>query len=168
MKKILTTMLTAALLGAFAQGFEEERQRAEQWLDRTYKPGSQDHGAVRKKLQAISDSAKSEKEKIAELHKEFPKAFSAKPDDAEALYQKAVGFADREDYVSAVKYGRIAAEQGHAEAQFGLGVCYANGYGVKKDPDEAAKWYRKAADQGVADAQNNLGLCYSCSWNKTS
>ena len=47
-------------------------------------------------------------------------AFSAKSDDAEALYQKAVGFADREDYVSAVKYGRIAAEQGHAEAQRAL------------------------------------------------
>ena len=78
MKKILTTMLTAALLGAFAQGFEEERQRAEQWLDQTYKPGSPDHGAVRKKLQTISDSAKPEKDKIAELHKAFPKAFSAK------------------------------------------------------------------------------------------
>ena len=63
-----------------------------------------------------------------------------KPDDVEALYQKAVGFADKEDYVSAVKYGRLAADQGHAEAQFGLGICYANGYGVKKDPAEAAKW----------------------------
>ncbi|MBQ9501095.1 MAG: hypothetical protein IJU70_02950, partial [Lentisphaeria bacterium] len=114
MKKILTTMLTVALLGAFAQSFEEERQRAEQWLDRTYKPGSQDAGAIRKKIQDISDSKKSEKEKIAELYKEFPNAFSVKPDDAEALYQKAVDFADQEDYVSAVKYGRIAAEQGHA------------------------------------------------------
>ena len=87
----------------------------------------------------------------------FLGTFAEKPDDAEALYQKAVGFADKEDYVSAVKYGRIAADQGHADAQFGLGICYANGYGVKKDPAEAVKWYRKAAEQGQADAQNNLG-----------
>jgi len=52
------------------------------------------------------------------------------------------------------------AQQGNAEAQFNLGVCYANGEGVAKDWDEAVKWWRKAAEQGDADAQKNLGNSY--------
>jgi TPR repeat protein len=52
------------------------------------------------------------------------------------------------------------AQQGNAEAQFNLGICYANGEGVAKDWDEAVKWWRKAAEQGDADAQKNLGNSY--------
>ena len=53
-----------------------------------------------------------------------------------------------------------AAGQGHADAQYNLGLCYRNGRGVQKDDADAVKWYRKAAEQGQADAQNNLGVCY--------
>ena len=52
------------------------------------------------------------------------------------------------------------AEKGDADAQFRLGVRYAEGNGVQKDYYEAAKWYRKAAEQGNSDAQVNLGYCY--------
>jgi TPR repeat protein len=48
-----------------------------------------------------------------------------------------------------------------AEAQFNLGVMYADGYGVAKDEAEAVNWYRKAAVQGVAEAQFNLGAMYT-------
>ena len=48
---------------------------------------------------------------------------------------------------------RKAADQGHAEAQFNLGVMYDEGRGVPQSDKEAAMWYRKAADQGHADAQ---------------
>jgi TPR repeat protein len=64
------------------------------------------------------------------------------------------------DPVEAVKWYRKAAEQGIAEAQNNLGVCFMNGEGVAKDPVEAVKWYRKAAEQGHANAQNNLGECF--------
>ncbi|MCD7798298.1 MAG: SEL1-like repeat protein, partial [Akkermansiaceae bacterium] len=37
------------------------------------------------------------------------------------------------------------AEQGDAEAQYELGVCYFKGEGVEKDEKEAVRWYRKAA-----------------------
>jgi hypothetical protein len=60
--------------------------------------------------------------------------------------------ADKED---AVEY-RKAADQGDAEAQYDLGLCYELGSGVPKDEVEAVKWYRKAADQGQADAQARL------------
>jgi uncharacterized protein len=60
-----------------------------------------------------------------------------------------------------VKKWRTKAEQGDAEAQCNLGVCYDNGDGVPEDDAEAVKWYRKAADQGYALAQYNLGVCYA-------
>jgi TPR repeat protein len=65
--------------------------------------------------------------------------------------------ADKED---AVEY-RKAADQGDAEAQYNLGLCYGVGSGVPKDEVEAVKWYRKAAEQGNAEAQSDLGNCYA-------
>lgn len=55
---------------------------------------------------------------------------------------------------------RQAAEQGNAEAQFGLGYYYMTGQGVAQDYKQAVEWYRKSAGQGYAAAQNNLGICY--------
>ena len=63
--------------------------------------------------------------------------------------------------VEAVKWYRKTAEQGIAEAQFNLGVCYAKGKGVDKDGVEAVKWYRLAAEQGDERAQLNLGIIFS-------
>ena len=42
-----------------------------------------------------------------------------------------------------------AAEQGDAEAQYNLGVMYANGDGLPEDDAEAVRWYRMAAEQGI-------------------
>ena len=56
---------------------------------------------------------------------------------------------------------RQAAEQGHASAQFNLGLMYATGEGVPEDDAEAVRWYRMAAEQGHAGAQFNLGLMYA-------
>ena len=53
-----------------------------------------------------------------------------------------------------------AAEQGKADAQFKLGVMYANGKCVLQDYKKAIYWIQKAADQGNADAQYNLGNMY--------
>ena len=61
----------------------------------------------------------------------------------------------------AVKWYRLAADQGYEVAQNNLGVSYEYGDGVEKNLEEAVKWYRLAADQGDADAQNNLGLAYN-------
>jgi TPR repeat protein len=86
----------------------------------------------------------------------------AKAGNAEA--QTALGdtywSGDEEHYVEAVKWYRLAAEQGDAGAQLSLGVMYDNGEGVAKDDAEAVKWYRLAAEQGNASAQSNLGMMY--------
>ena len=89
------------------------------------------------------------------------------------------------DEEEAVKYYKMAADQGHADAQINLGetlirvqrwyvayqtwiylhfnirhllgLCYENGSGVVKDKVEAVKYFMMAADQGHANAQYNLG-----------
>ena len=52
------------------------------------------------------------------------------------------------------------AEAGDANAQFLLGLQFANGDGVKQDYAKAHDWYGKAAAQGHTGAQNNIGVLY--------
>jgi TPR repeat protein len=59
-----------------------------------------------------------------------------------------------------MKWYLKSAEQGYVNAQYNLGVKYANGEGVPEDDAEAVKWYRRAAEQGSAPAQSNLGALY--------
>lgn len=66
-----------------------------------------------------------------------------------------------QDYIEAVKWYRLAANQGYAAAQFNLGVMYAHGQGLPQNDAEALKWYRLAANQGYAAAQLNLGNMYA-------
>ena len=67
----------------------------------------------------------------------------------------------------ALKWYRMAAEQGDADAQTDLGIMYDNGFGVPQDYAAALKWYRKAAEQGYAEAQHNLGDMYANSYGVT-
>jgi tetratricopeptide (TPR) repeat protein len=62
---------------------------------------------------------------------------------------------------------QVNAEQGNANAQVYLGICYFKGNGVRKDMGEAAKWWRKAAEQGDAMGQSILGDYYDVCQNKT-
>ena len=74
-------------------------------------------------------------------------------------YDAGLKAAQAGDFQTALKEWKpLAADQGHADAQYNLGLMYANGEGVVEDDAEAVRWYRLAADQGHADAQHNLGL----------
>jgi TPR repeat protein len=66
-----------------------------------------------------------------------------------------------QDHTEAVKWYRLAAEQGHASAQLNLGAKYFYGEGVIQDYTEAVKWYRLAAEQGDVSAQVNLAYMYA-------
>ena len=57
-----------------------------------------------------------------------------------------------EDDAEAVRWVRLAAEQGYATAQFNLGVMYANGEGVPEDDVTAYAWLNIAAAQGQSSA----------------
>ena len=54
-----------------------------------------------------------------------------------------------------------AADQGHAVAQYILGLMYSEGEGVKQDYFKAVALFQKAADQGHVAAQYDLGFMYS-------
>ena len=41
---------------------------------------------------------------------------------------------------------RQRAEQGDTEAQYDLGLMYANGEGVARDDEQAVRWFRSAAE----------------------
>jgi TPR repeat protein len=77
-----------------------------------------------------------------------------------ADYQAGVDAYGGGDYETAMKEFRPLAEQGHARAQYNLGIMYEIGKGVPQDDQEAVKWYRRAADQGLAVAQYGLGMVY--------
>ena len=88
-----------------------------------------------------------------------------------------------QDYVEAVKWYRLSADQGNPDAQYKLGSMYEHNEAVvpggivpakrglassiydKEGADtqqyaEAAKWYRRSAEQGNADAQYAFGRLY--------
>ena len=88
----------------------------------------------------------------------------AHSEDAETIFKCGMnyyrGHGVPQDYTEAVKWFRIAAEQGYALAQYFLGICYSDGKGVPEDDVEAAKWCHQAAQNGNADAQHNISNCY--------
>ncbi len=77
--------------------------------------------------------------------------------------QVADGFAayQQGDYLAAYRLCRPLAEHGNGDAEFLLGLMYANGKGVRQSNAEAAQWYQAASDDGQDVAQNNLGLMYA-------
>src|SRR6266700_3359375 len=80
--------------------------------------------------------------------------------DAGKSFRDAVDAYKRGDFAEAVNWFRKAADQGHAVAQFSLGVVYKKGRGVEKNEREAVAWFRKAAEQGDTAAQSDLGAMY--------
>lgn len=68
--------------------------------------------------------------------------------DAQSLYAYVMDKADYDE--EAARYFRLAAEQGHPDGQYGLGVLYADGEGVSRDPGAARQWWQRAGAQGHA------------------
>ena len=87
----------------------------------------------------------------------------------------------------AVRWYRMAAEQGHAKAQLNtqielrlgmpllnLGVMYANGRGIPQNDIEAVRWFRMAAEQGFAEAAEQIhmaaeqGIAEAVQWVRES
>lgn len=62
------------------------------------------------------------------------------------------------DFESALSWYRRAADNGHPDAFFRLGLCYESGYGVNQDMNKALEYYAKAADKNSTSACVCLGL----------
>jgi len=81
--------------------------------------------------------------------------------DIARILKKAKQFIKQGQVVKALPLYLQLAEQKNADAQFQLGLIYANGQGVTKDDKQAADWFGKAAKQGHMEAQTKLGFMYA-------
>jgi clan AA aspartic protease (TIGR02281 family) len=77
------------------------------------------------------------------------------------LVQHGRQAASAQNYVEAMRWYRIAADQGNALAQYNIGSLYANGLGVPRDYSQAMRWYRMAADRGLVEAQCDITPLYA-------
>ncbi len=82
-------------------------------------------------------------------------------DGTDMIFDQACSHYEKGNLEEAVAGFKNAAEQGMAQAQFNLGVMYADGEGVRRNFDKAIKWLTKAAEQGIEEYQYNLGVIYS-------
>jgi len=64
---------------------------------------------------------------------------------AQSLYGYILDKAEYNE--EAAQYFRLAAEQGDADGQNGLGILYASGEGVGRDPAAARAWLERAGNQ---------------------
>ena len=60
-----------------------------------------------------------------------------------------------QDYAEAVKWYRLAVEQGNALAQRNLGIMYYNGHGVPQDYVRAHMWLNLAASRYPATVKKD-------------
>ena len=61
---------------------------------------------------------------------------------------------EKGDYATALREWEPLAKQGDADAQYNLGLMYANGEGVLQDNLYAHMWWNIAASQGNENAGN--------------
>ena len=76
------------------------------------------------------------------------------------MYEYEYGEDIPPNYVKAIRWYRLAADQGHAGAQNRLGFSYSQGEGIPQDVAQAIRWFRRAANQNDAGAQFSLGSMY--------
>ncbi len=70
--------------------------------------------------------------------------------NADELYKQAKQKKDKEDYKEAFKLFMLAAEKGHAAAQYEVGYAYFWGKGVEINVKEAFKWHTLAKNNGMS------------------
>ena len=79
---------------------------------------------------------------------------------AEQAYDRALKARQAGDPATAAKHLRDAAEGGHAEAAYELGLAYMEGNGVPQNYDLSATWINRAADLGDPGAQFLVGSSF--------
>ena len=83
----------------------------------------------------------------------------AQSEEAKKNYQQAEKFSADKDYKKAAQFYTKAAEQGHLESQYHLGMLYLSGRGiVDHDHAQATKWLGKAAKGGERCGAKRIGL----------
>ena len=92
---------------------------------------------------------------LGEVQAEAEKGNADAQYELAALYAGGVGGVTQSTK-TAHQWAAKAAAQGHAGAQYYLGICHEEGRNVSRSSAKAKEWYLKAAAQNHAGAQNNL------------
>ncbi len=134
-----------------SEGLTEEEKAA--LKEQIMPPGIDDENLAEEKFQALMEDARAG-DPVAQ------NGLGVMYYTGDAVSKTASGQVLNTDPELAAGWFYRAAEQGYADAQFNLGLMYANGEGVPQDMEQAVELFKKAAEQGHVDAQNNLGAMY--------
>jgi hypothetical protein len=88
-------------------------------------------------------------------------AETTRHNDDRRLLQEIASAIQQGNFAEAYYLWRPRAESGDADAQYGIGWMYHNGYGLAINDDEAIAWWKLASLQGHTDATFALGMLYS-------
>lgn len=81
-----------------------------------------------------------------------------------ADYEAGLNAYESGHYEAALSEWQPLADSGDPRAQFGLGMMYANGFGVDMNDEQALHWFNEAAAQGYAEAQYRIGVMHQNGW----
>ena len=102
---------------------------------------------------------KTDKEVIKRVHKWVKKGKAWAQHDMGSLYDGGL-HGLTQSHVMGFKLIEKAAQQGHPNAIFGLGIMYQKGQGTDPSPKKANAYFKMAAERGHANAQFNIGIAY--------
>jgi uncharacterized protein len=86
---------------------------------------------------------------------------SAHAQSADEINAQAKEQLTRGNFEAAMPLLRKAAELGHPEAQYNLGIAFLGGEGVAKDEVQGISWLKKSAAQQNVNAQYMVARCYA-------
>lgn len=89
---------------------------------------------------------------------------AAQQNDVDAMFNLGLIYCDgkllKKDYKVCNSYWTKAAELGHAEAAFNVGINFQEGYG-EQSIDKAIQYFKMASERNHGKASYNLGIIYS-------
>lgn len=144
------------LLGEVSDDLEEPKQ-AVKWYE---KAARQKHTQAAFRL---AEHVENGNGATVNLHTAM--AWYTRVDTAESHYRQGIilgtgGAGVNIDLKRSTAAFKRAADKGHREACYRLGINARDGVGMSTDKDEAVRLLTKAADDGHAEAAFALGLCY--------
>ena len=146
-------MFNLGLHYAKGHGVNRDFVKAAEWMDKAAEAGDDDAPKLsmeyRKLASAVGKASSGDAQAQADLAKGLMGLGGS-------LDQAGAG----DDYVESVKWAKLAAEQGNADAMWVLALAYEHGRGVDEDVDSALKYYEQGAELGNAACQHSLGCYY--------
>jgi len=94
------------------------------------------------------------REALAKTHQD------AKQGNPQAQYDLGWTYWQNAEYLQAFPLIKAAAEHGHSEAEYLLGMAYLNGRGTLQNYQAALEQFTKAAQKGHLEAEYRLGIFY--------